>query len=106
VRRVGEDPLAIGFAAAVRTTPSVRMLALAARETDEPVAPTAESIAAGRYLLDRFLLIYARRPLTPFAREFLRLALSREGQEAVAASPQGYFPLSATEAAAEQAKLD
>ena len=106
VRRVGEDPLAIGFAAAVRTTPSVRMLALAARETDEPVAPTAESVAAGRYPLDRFLLIYARRPLTPFAREFLRLVLSREGQEAVAASPQGYFPLSAKEADTQRAKLE
>ena len=106
VRRVGEDPLAIGFAAAVRTTPSVRMLALATHDTGETVVPTAESIAAGRYPLDRFLLIYARRPLTPFAREFLRLVLSREGQEAVASSPQGYFPLTSKEAAAEQAKLE
>ena len=106
VRRVGEDPLSIGFAAAMRTTPSVRIVALAARGSDTPVAPTAESIVAGRYPLDRFLLIYAQRPLNPFAREFLRLVLSREGQEAVAASPQGYLPLSAKDAAVERAKLE
>ena len=106
VRQVGEDPLSIGFAAAMRTTPSVRMLALAAGDTDEAVFPTPENIVAGRYPLDRFLLIYARRPLSPFAREFLRLVLSREGQEAVAASPQRYLPLSAKEAALERAKLE
>jgi phosphate transport system substrate-binding protein len=106
VRQVGEDPLSIGFAAAMRTTASVRMLALAARDADGPVAPTPESIAAGRYPLDRFLLIYARRPLNPFAREFLRLVLSREGQEAVAASPQRYIPLAEKDAVVERAKLD
>jgi phosphate transport system substrate-binding protein len=106
VQHVGEDPLAIGFAAAMRTTASVRMLALAAAESDEAVALTPENIAAGRYPLDRFLLIYARRPLNSFAREFLRLVLSREGQEAVAASPQRYLPLSAREAAQERAKLE
>jgi phosphate transport system substrate-binding protein len=61
---------------------------------------------AGRYPLDRFLLIYARQPLASPVREFLRLALSREGQDIVAASPQGYLPLSAREAALERAKLD
>ena len=32
--------------------------------------------------------------------------LSREGQEAVAASPQGYLPLSARDAAAERARVE
>lgn len=106
VRHVGEDPLSIGFAAAMRTTPSVRIVAVAARGSDLAVAPTPESIVGGRYPLDRFLLIYAQQPLNPFAREFLRLVLSREGQEAVAASPQGYLPLSAKDAAVERAKLE
>jgi phosphate transport system substrate-binding protein len=61
---------------------------------------------AGRYPLDRHLYIYAARPLSPLAREFLRLVLSREGQEAIAASPQGYLPLSERDAAAEREKLD
>jgi phosphate transport system substrate-binding protein len=69
------------------------------------VALTAENIQAGRYPLDRHLLIYVRPPVVPYVREFLRFALSREGQEAVASSPQGYIPLSARDAAAELAKL-
>jgi phosphate transport system substrate-binding protein len=106
VQHVAGDPLSIGFAAAMRSTEAVRMLALSTSDGEAPVSPSAESIAAGRYPLDRFLLVYGRSPLSPFAREFLRLILSREGQEAVAASPQGYLPLSEKDAAAERAKLE
>jgi len=106
VRRVGEDALSIGFAAAMRATPEVRLVPLAARRDAEAVLPTPESIIEDRYPLDRFLLVYARPPISPFAREFLRLMLSREGQAAVAASPQGYLPLSAKDAATERAKLE
>jgi phosphate transport system substrate-binding protein len=100
------DLLSIGFAAANRGSPSVRTLALAAGRNAQAVAPTVENILAGRYPLDRFLLIYARRPLMALAREFLRLVLSPEGQKAIAESPQGYLPLSATELSAERAKLE
>jgi phosphate transport system substrate-binding protein len=106
VRKVGEDLGAIGFAAAMRATEATRLIALAARAGDTPVAPTEENIVAGRYPLDRFLLIAVARPVTPLAREFLRLALSRDGQEAVAATPQRYLPLSAADAAAELRKLE
>lgn len=105
VQRVSGDPLAIGFAAAMRATGAARVLSIARRAGDDPVAPTEESIVAGRYPLDRFLLIYAPRPLTPLAREFLRLVLSYEGQQAVANTPQKYLPLSASDAAAELANL-
>jgi len=106
VEKVAGDLLSLGFAAANRETSSVRALALAAGRNGQPVAPTSENILAGRYPLDRFLLIYTRRPLTPLAREFLRTVLSPEGQRAVADSPQGYLPLSAAELAAERAKLE
>jgi phosphate transport system substrate-binding protein len=106
VRRVANDPGAIGFAAAMRATQGTRVVPIAAHAGDEPVALTVENIMAGRYPLDRFLLIYARPPLASPVREFLRLVLSREGQEAVAATPQGYLPLSARETALERAKLD
>ncbi len=105
-QKVGAEPLAIGFAAAMRATPQARVLSISARAGAEPVAPTEESIVAGRYPLDRHLLVFAARPLNPIAREFLRLFLSREGQEAVAASPQGYLPLSAKDAAAERRRLE
>ena len=106
VQRVSGDPQSIGFAAAMRALPSVRVLPIAPRAGDTPVAPSEGDIVAGRYPLDRHLFIYASRPLSPLAREFLRLVFSREGQEAIAASPQGYLPLSAADAAAERAKLE
>lgn len=105
VERVAADPAGIGFAAAMRATPGVRALAVAPSDGEPPVAPTEESLAAGRYPLERYLWIYAPRPLSPFAREFLRLVLSREGQEAIAASRQRYLPLSAREAAVELERL-
>jgi phosphate transport system substrate-binding protein len=101
VQRISQDPDGIGFAAAMRVTGAARVLPLAAREGDAPVVPTEESIAAGRYPLDRVLLIQAPRPLTPLVHEFLRLVLSRDGQAAVAATPQRYIPLSAKDAETE-----
>ena len=97
---------AVRIAAAMRATPDVRVLPIAPADGAQPVAPTAQSLMAGRYPLDRYLLIYAKPPLSPFAREFLRLVLSREGQQAVADTPQGYLPLSSAEAARELAKLE
>ncbi len=106
VEKVSADPSGIGFAAANRGTPSVRALALSATTKDIPLAPTAKNVASGRYPLDRFLLIYARQPLSQIAREFVRVVLSAEGQAAVAASPQEYIPLSTSELTVERAKLD
>lgn len=105
VRRVGEDVHAIGFAAACRATPGVKMLALAAQTGGVPVAVTDENVAAGRYPLDRHLLICARPPLAPWLREFLRFVFSRDGQAIIAAGTLGYLPLNAGDAAAERAKL-
>ena len=106
VSQVAADVSGIGFAAAMRTVAGVRALALAARGGAQPVAPTAEDIMAGTYPLDRFLIIYVRRPISAVAREFLRLVLSSKGQATIAAAPQGYLPLSPNELAAERAKLD
>ena len=106
VQRVTDDVRAIGFASACRATPAVKMLALAERAGESPVAPTNESVMSGRYPLDRHLLICARAPLEPWLREFLRFALSRDGQEIVAAGTLGYLPLNTREASAERAKLD
>ena len=106
IKRVGDDPHAIGFAAAMRTTPEVKMLALAERAGDPPVVLTAENLTASRYPLDRHLLICARQPLEPWVRECLRFVLSRDGQEIVARGTLGYLPLNAHEIADERAKLN
>ncbi len=105
VAHVAANPRAIGFAAAMRATPGVKILALAPRVGAGPIALTAENLTAGRYPLDRHLLLAARAPLEPWAREFLRFALSSEGQARIAAGTLGYLPLNAAEAAAEWAKV-
>jgi phosphate transport system substrate-binding protein len=106
VGKIAHDRDGIGFAAAMRATQDARVVRLASHEGDAPVELTEESIVAGRYPLDRFLLVYVARPITPLAREFLRLMLSREGQAAVAATPQRYLPLSAQDAARERNRLE
>ena len=105
VARVAADPRAIGFAASMRATPGVKILALAPRAGEPPVALTAENLIAGRYPLARHLLLHARWPLEPWVREFLLFTLSPEGQAIVTTGTLGYLPLGAGDAAEERARL-
>lgn len=110
VQAVGRDPLGIGFAALNRATPEVRIVPLARRAGDRPSRGTRSDVMSGRYPLDRYLLIYVRIPpggkLDPMARDYLRLALSPEGQRAIASGHLGYLPLNPKEVAAERAGLN
>ncbi|HEX8756937.1 MAG TPA: substrate-binding domain-containing protein [Steroidobacteraceae bacterium] len=110
VREVGNDPLGIGFAAMNRATSAVRIVPLSRRERERPSGGTSSDLIAGRYPLDRYLLIYVRLPpggrLDPIARDYLRLALSPEGQRAIASGHLGYLPLGAAEASRQRAKLE
>jgi len=105
VAKVANDERAIGFAAAMRVIPGVKILALASRAGEPPVALTAENLTAGNYPLDRHLLICARLPLEPWVREFFNFALSTHGQQLVGSGALGYLPLNASEIAAEQDKI-
>jgi phosphate transport system substrate-binding protein len=110
VREVANDPLGIGFAAMNRATPSVRIVPLSRRQGERPSRGARADLIAGRYPLDRYLLIYVRIPpggsLDPLARDYMRIALSPEGQRVIASGHLGYLPLSDAEAAAQRAKLD
>ena len=110
VKRVGEDPGAIGFSALGFQTPETKVIAVAARPEGPFLTGTAAEVASGDYPYDRFVYLYVRRdpghPLDPFVKEYLRLALSHEGQQIIGAEPDGFIPLNAREAAAELAKLD
>jgi phosphate transport system substrate-binding protein len=70
---------------------------------------TPELAMTGDYPLGRYLQFYVRREpgraVDPLAKEYMRLVFSREGQEIIAASPEGYLPLSDAQAAAELEKL-
>ena len=62
---------------------------------------TAENAVKGAYPLSRFLYVYVNKkpnqPLSPLEREFIRLVLSKQGQEAVV--KDGFIPLPAAVAA-------
>lgn len=106
---VAADPLAIGFAAINRGIAAVRVVPLSEHKGDAPSSGTREDILANRYPLDRYLLIYlrtdARQKTDPVAREYLRLMLSYEGQQAIEHEGLGYLPLNARECAEELQRL-
>ena len=109
IRQVAGDPDAIGVIPLSRVTPAVKVVAIAGDAWTEPSAGSAEDIVAGRYAYDRYLYIYARRkphqPLDPLVRDYLRLVLSPEGQQAVANATTGYLPLNSTEIGEELARI-
>ena len=109
VRRVSEDPQALGFAALNLATSEIRPVALARRAGEHPSQGSAADLLAGRYPLDRYLYIYVRRDpkgrIEPVTREYIQLVLSREGQRAIASGTLGYLPLSPAEIAEERRKL-
>ena len=109
VERVGQDSYGIGFAGQGFLTAQTRLVALA-QDTEGPyMEGNEDEVASGRYPLDRYVGLALRRvpgePLDPFAVEYVRLILSREGQEIIAAEKDGYVPLNAEQVAAERAKL-
>jgi phosphate transport system substrate-binding protein len=110
VKCVADDPLAIGFAAINRGGAAVKALAVARSTSTPAVSATRAALMAGEYPLDRYLYIAVRKlpgkALDPVVREYLRLVLSFEGQQAIAAGPLGYLPLNADEVAQERARLE
>jgi phosphate transport system substrate-binding protein len=109
VDAIDADPDAIGFAALNRAPGRLHALALAPNARAPAIAPTRANLIAGRYPLDRELMIYVRIPpggtLDPLARQYLLTALSDAGQAAVAAGNLGYLALSEKQRAAERATV-
>lgn len=107
VEGVASTPNSIGYSGIGYRTSGVRAVPLAKREGQAFVAPTARSAADGTYPLARFLYVavnkHPNRVLPPLEREFLRLILSREGQQVVVRD--GYIPLPAAVAERELGRL-
>jgi len=110
VRMVSSDPAGIGITAANRVTPDVKVVGVTAGDWGHPMVGSRDEVLSGQYPFDRFLYVYVRRlpgqPLDPFVKDYLRMVLSKEGQEAIALDDKGYLPLNATELASELAKLE
>ncbi len=97
VQSVSADKLGIGYSGIGYATSNVRPIALAKEEGGQAFPPTAENAYAGNYPLTRFLYIYVNRDPSkgcdPLVREFIKMVLSKEGQEGVV--KDGYYPLPA-----------
>jgi phosphate transport system substrate-binding protein len=110
VTQVSRDPAGIGITEINHVSPDVKVVGISADDWGNPMYGTRDDVLSGRYPFDRFLYVYVRRlpgqPVDPFVREYLRMVLSKEGQEAIASDVKGYIPLNATELASELAKLE
>ena len=79
------------------------------RSADKPfVDATPENAINGTYPLARFLYVYVNKEpgkdLDPLTSEFLKMVLSRQGQEVVV--KDGYIPLPATVSEREMKKFE
>jgi phosphate transport system substrate-binding protein len=94
VQGVTESLNGIGYSGIGYKTSGVRAIPLGT-EKGEYFEASAENAIAGTYPLARFLYVYVNKhpneALTPMEKEFVKLVLSREGQETVARD--GYIPL-------------
>jgi phosphate transport system substrate-binding protein len=101
VQGVSESLNGIGYSGIGYMTSGVRAVPLA-REAGGAYAPaTGEAAADGSYPLARFLYVYVNkapnRPMDPATAQFIKMVLSKEGQEVVVRD--GYVPLPEAEAA-------
>ncbi len=107
VQGVTVDRLAIGYSGIGYATAGVRAVPLAAREGARCYDAEPDNAYAGTYPLSRFLFVYVNKApgkaLEPLTREFVKLVLSREGQEVVI--KDGYFPIPAGIAREELGKV-
>lgn len=107
VQGVTVDKFGIGYSGIGYKTSGVRAIPLKAKGGDAFYDGTPENAYAGDYPLARFLYVYINKapgkPLDPLASEFLKLVLSKEGQEVVV--KDGYYPLTAESINEELAQL-
>ena len=108
VQGVTVDRFAMGYSGIGYATAGVRAVPLAEKEGGKCVEAIPDNAYSGSYPLARFLYVYINRapgkPLNPITREFVKLVVSREGQEV--AVRDGYFPIPATIAREELSKIE
>lgn len=87
----------IGYSGLGYKTSGVKSVPLASKEGQAFVDATPENAIAGTYPLARFLYVYVNKhpnkPLAPLEREFIKMVLSKTGQQVVI--KDGYIPLPA-----------
>ncbi|HYE62645.1 MAG TPA: phosphate ABC transporter substrate-binding protein [Phycisphaerales bacterium] len=107
VQAVGTDAAGIGYSGVGYLTADVKVLKVRATPKSKAVAPTVETALNGQYPIARYLSVYVNKApgesLDPLRAEFIKLMLSRQGQETVI--KDGYFPVPAKTIAEDLKKL-
>jgi phosphate transport system substrate-binding protein len=107
VQGITEDRYGIGYSGIGYKTSGVKTVALAKKAGTPAVDDSPENVLGGKYPLSRFLYVYVNKapnqPADPLVREFVRFALSKEGQETVV--KDGYLPVAKRIVDEELAKL-
>ncbi len=108
VQGVTEDRFGIGYSGIGYRTSGVKVVALAEKQGGPYSDGNYTDVKSGTYPLNRFLYIYINKapgkPLEPLVKEYVKLLLSKEGQEVVI--KDGYLPLPAEIVKQELAKLE
>ncbi len=108
VQSVSSSINGIGYSGVGYKTSGVRAVPLAKKEGQPFIEASTENALTGKYPLSRFLYIYVNKhpnqPLAPLEREFIKMVMSKVGQEVVV--KDGYIPLPANLVKKELAKLD
>lgn len=95
VQSVSTTINAVGYSGIGYVTSSVKAVPLAKKEGEPFVEATPENAISGKYPLSRFLYVYVNKapnkPLQPLEKEFLKMVLSKTGQEVVV--KDGFIPL-------------
>lgn len=108
VQSVGASLNAIGYSGIGYKTAAVKILPLSKDATGAKIDATTENAVKGDYPLARFLYIYVNKapnkPLPPLEKEFMRMVLSKIGQQVVV--KDGYIPIPSAVAQKEIAKLE
>ena len=107
VQGVTVDRYGVGYSGIGYATAGVRAVPLAEKDGGKCFEADPDNAYSGSYPLSRFLYVYVNRApgkaLDPMTREFLKLVLSKEGQEVVI--KDGYFPITAGVAKEELNKI-
>ena len=107
VQAVGRERYAIGYSGIGYATAGVRAVPLADRDGGKCYDASAENAYTGLFPLSRFLFVYVNRApgkeMDPLTREFMKLVVSKEGQEVVV--KDGYFPITSKISREELKKL-
>jgi len=97
----------VGYSGIGYKTSGVKAVPLTKKAGKPFVEATNENAIEGKYPLARFLYVYVNKhpnkPMAPLEREFIKMVLSKVGQEVVV--KDGYIPLPASVAEKELAKL-